>query len=345
MDLMNTDRILFEEISAMIERTKRTIYMQANRESVLLFWNIGRRVNDDILQNKRADYGKQIVVSLSQQLTEKYGRSFEEKNLRRMRQFAEQFMDEEIIVTLSRQLSWSHFLALIPLKTIDAKMYYANVSLNGCLGVRDLRKMISRKAYERKEIADTQITPVSPIPTGTFKDPYLFDVLGIKDEYLEEDVETAIINELEKFILEFGKGFTFAERQKRMIIDGEDHHLDLLLFNRYLNRFVAIDLKQGAFDAADGGQMRLYLKWLNRYERQPHENEPIGLILCDTGSREKIELMEMDKDGIMVAEYWTTLPPKAEFVQKIQTILAETRERLTRRRLLLSGGEPTEENT
>jgi phosphoribosylformimino-5-aminoimidazole carboxamide ribonucleotide (ProFAR) isomerase len=99
MDLMNTDKILFEEISAMIERAKRTIYTQANRESVLLFWNIGRRVNDDVLQNKRADYGKQIVVSLSRQLTEKYGRSFEEKNLRRMRQFAEQFMDEEIIVT------------------------------------------------------------------------------------------------------------------------------------------------------------------------------------------------------------------------------------------------------
>ena len=260
-----------------------------------------------------------------------------------MRQFAEQFIDEEIIVALSRQLSWSHFLALIPLKTIDAKMYYANESLNNCLGVRDLRKMISRKAYERKEIADTQITPTSPIPTGTFKDPYLFDVLGIKDEYLEEDLETAIINELEKFILEFGKGFTFAERQKRMIIDGEDHHLDLLLFNRYLNRLVAIDLKQDAFAAADGGQMRLYLKWLSRYECQPHENEPIGLILCATGSREKIELMEMDKDGIMVAEYWTTLPPKAEFEKKIKTILTETRERLARRNLLLPGAEFVEE--
>jgi len=317
----------------MIEQTKHSIYTQANRESVLLFWNIGRRINYSILQNKRADYGKQIVVSLSRQLTEKYGRTFEEKNLRRMLQFAEQFLDEKIIVTLSRQLSWSHFIALIPLKTIDAKMYYANESLNGCLGVRDLRKLISRKAYERKEIADARIAPASPIPTGTFKDPYLFDILGIKDDYLEEDLETAILNEIEKFILEFGKGFTFAERQKRMIIDGEDHHIDILMFNRYLNRLVAIDLKQGAFDAADGGQMRLYLKWLNRYERQPHENEPIGLILCATGSREKIELMEMDKDGIMVAEYWTTLPPKTEFELKVQMILKETRERLSRRQI------------
>ena len=317
MDIMKDCDILFNDISALIEQTRRTIYTQANCETVLLFWRIGRRVNNEVLQNKRAGYGKQIVVTLSRQLTEKYGRSFEEKNLRRMLQFAEQFFDEEIIVTLSRQLSWSHFLVLIPLKSYDAKMFYARESLNGGLGVRDLRKMISRKAYERREIANTQIAPASPVPLGMFKDPYLFDVLGIKDEYLESDLEDSIIRELEKFILEFGKGFTFVERQKRMIIDGEDHHLDLLMFNRYLNRLVAIELKQDSFEAADGGQMRLYLKWLSRYERQEHEHEPVALILCTTGSREKIELMEMDKDGIIVAEYWTTLPPKAEFEKKL----------------------------
>jgi hypothetical protein len=161
--------------------------------------------------------------------------------------------------------------------------------------------------------------------------------LGLKDEYLEADLETAIIRELEKFILEFGKGFSFVERQKRMIIDGNDHHLDLLMFNRYLNRLVAIELKHGVFEAADGGQMRLYLKWLNRYERQQHENEPIGLIMCAGGSREKIELMEMDKDGIMVAEYWTTLPPKAEFEQKIRAILAEARQLAEERKNLING--------
>ena len=339
MDLMSSEQTLFEEISAIIERSRRVIFTQANRETVLLFWRIGHRINDDILRNKRADYGKQIVVTLSRQLSEKYGRSFEEKNLRRMLQFVEQFPEEEIVVSLSRQLSWSHFLALIPLKSLEAKMFYANESLNGGLGVRDLRKMISRKAYERREIANSQITPASSVPLGMFKDPYLFDVLGIKDEYLESDLEDSIIHELEKFILEFGKGFAFVERQKRMIIDGEDHHLDLLMFNRYLNRLVAIELKQDSFDAADGGQMRLYLKWLSRYERQEHENEPVGLILCSAGSREKIELMEMDKDGIVVAEYWTTLPPKAEFEQKIHAILAETRERQERRKLLLPRNE------
>jgi predicted nuclease of restriction endonuclease-like (RecB) superfamily len=341
MDLMKPEQILYEEISEMIEQSRRVIYSRANAETVLLFWKIGQRVNSEVLNHKRADYGKQIVVTLSRQLTEKYGRSYDEKNLRRRLQFAEQFSDDEIVVSLSRHLSWSHFLALIPLKSSEAKMFYARESMNDVLGVRDLRKMISRKAYERKEIANTQIAPASPVPLGMFKDPYLFDAMGIKDEYLESDLEAAIIRELEKFILEFGKGFAFVERQKRMIIDGEDHHLDLLMFNRYLNRLVAIDFKQNSFEAADGGQMRLYLKWLNRYERQEHENEPVGLILCATGSREKIELMEMDKDGIVVAEYWTALPPKKEFEQKIHAILAETRERMARRNLLLPGNEPS----
>jgi predicted nuclease of restriction endonuclease-like (RecB) superfamily len=197
-----------------------------------------------------------------------------------------------------------------------------------------LRNMISRKAYERKEIANSQITDPNKIPINTFKDPFLFDMMGLKDDYLEADLESAILRELEKFILEFGKGFAFIERQKRMIIDGYDRYLDLLLYNRQLKRLVAIELKQGPFKAEYAGQLKLYLKWLNRYERQEGENEPIGLILCTGGSREEIELMEMDKDGIMVAEYWTTLPPKAEFEQKISDILEEARERLERRRLL-----------
>jgi len=271
MDLTNHDQILFKEISAMIEQSKRVIYSRANSETVLLFWKIGQRVNNEILNNKRADYGKKIVVTLSRQLNEKYGRSFEEKNLRRMLQFSEQFSDEEMVVSLSRQLSWSHFLTLIPLKSIEAKMFYALESMKGVLSVRDLRKLISRKAYERKEIANSQITTASSIPFGTFKDPYLFDILGLKDEYLEIDLEEAILRELEKFILEFGKGFAFMERQKRMIIDGRDNHLDLLFYNRNLKRLVAVELKVGRFEASYKGQMQLYLGWLDKYERQEGE--------------------------------------------------------------------------
>lgn len=206
--------------------------------------------------------------------------------------------------------------------------------MKGSLGVRELRKLISRKAYERKEIADTQITAASPIPTGAFKDPYLFDILGLKDEYLEADLEAAILRDLEKFILEFGKGFAFVERQKRMIIDGDDYHLDLLFYNRFLKRLVAVELKHGKFKAEYNGQMKLYLGWLDKYERQEGENAPVGLILCAESSREQIELLKLDRDGIMVAEYWTALPPKKEFEAKIHVLVLETRERLEKRKLL-----------
>ena len=339
MDLINPELVLYEDVSALIEQSRRTIYAQASSATVLLFWRIGQRINTDVLENRRADYGKQIVSQLATQLTAKYGSSFEIRNLRRMMQFSEQFVDFEIVSHPATQLSWACFVEILPLKTTEAKLFYLNEAARGLMGRNDIRDMIRRKAYERKEIADSQISSGSPIPPGTFKDPYLFDVLGIKDEYLEADVEEAILRELEKFILEFGKGFAFVERQKRMIVDGHDRTLDLLFYNRHLKRLVAVEVKYGRFDARDSGQLKLYLKWLNRYERQEGENEPIGLILCSEAGREEVELLEMDKDGILVAEYWTTLPPKAEFEQKIHSILAETRERMEQRNLLLPGKE------
>ena len=337
MDLANTEHTLVTEISALIEQCRQTVQTQANAATTLLFWNVGKRINDDILKNKRADYGKQIVPEIAKRLTEKYGRSFEARNLRRMMQFAEQFADAEIVVPLARQLTWSHVLILLPLKNMDAKLYYAKQTTENQLGKRALRELVERKAYERREIANTQLSPESLVPQDTFKDPYLFDVLGLKDAYLESDLEAAIYRDLENFILEFGKGFAFVERQKRMIIDGEDFHLDLLFYNRNIKRLVAVELKRGRFKAEYEGQMKLYLKWLNRYERKESENQPIGIILCAEGNREQIELLDMDKDGIMVAEYWTTLPPKAEFEAKIHAILAEARERQEERKLLLSG--------
>jgi len=334
---MNPEQTLFDEISAIIEQGRREISLQASRGTVLIFWQIGKRVNDEVLENRRADYGKQIVSRLATQLTTKYGRSFELRNLRRMMQFAEQFLDFEIVSPTATQLSWSHFTEILPLKTQEAKLFYLNEAARGHISRSELRELIYRKAFERKEIANTQITNEARVPFNTFKDPYLFDIFGLKDEHLEADLEAAILRELEKFILEFGKGFAFVERQKRMIIDGEDFHLDLLFYNRYLKRLVAVELKQSSFKAEYSGQMKLYLKWLNRYERQEGEDAPIGLILCAGGNREQIELLEMDKDGIVVAEYWTTLPPKKEFEERIHTILAETRERLARRKLLPPG--------
>ncbi len=331
LTIIETD--LLNELSQLVEQSQQQVTVQNNSVLTLLFWQIGFLINETILQNKRAEYGKQIVVIVSRQLTLKYGRNFEDKNLRRMMQFSEQFSDKQIVVTLSRQLSWSHFLAIIPIKNPEAKLFYAHQVSSQLMSVRDLRKQIANKTYERAVIANIQTNPSEHNLKYTFKDPYLLDFLNLGNAYLEKDLEQAILLELEKFILELGKGFTFVERQKRMIIDGEDFNLDLLFYHRKLKRLVAIELKLGKFQAKHKGQMELYLKWLDKHEKHEGENTPIGLILCAESSREQIELLEMHKDGIMVAEYWTDLPPKKQFEEKIHLLLTEAKERIERQKL------------
>lgn len=325
---------LFNELSQLIEQSKQQVAVQANSAVTILFWQIGNRINQDILQNKRAEYAKQIVSTLSTQLKERYGNNFELRNLRRMMQFAEQFSDSQIVVPLARQLSWSHFVELLPLKTMESKLFYAQNASNNLFGIRELRRQIALKAFERTNIADAQIIESTQIPFNTFKDPYILDLFGLQNTFLEKDLEDAILHDLETFILELGKGFTFVERQKRMIIDGEDFNLDLLFYHRKLKRLVAIELKLGKFQAKHKGQMELYLRWLDKYEKQEGENTPIGLILCAESSREQIELLEMHKDGIMVAEYWTDLPPRKQFEEKIHLLVAEAKERIERKKLL-----------
>ncbi len=319
---------LFNELSLLIEQSKQRIAATANSTLTLLFWQVGKRINEEILNNERATYGKQIVATLAQQLENKYGRNFNEKNVRRMMQFAEQFSDNEIVVPLARQLTWSHFLILIPLKSFEAKIYYAQKSAEEVWGKRELRYQISRKAFERQEIATIQLNQFEPEIKNTFKDPYLLDFLELKNTYLEKDLESAILQELQTFILELGRGFAFMERQKRIIINGEDFYLDLLFYNRKLKRLVAIELKLGKFEAAHKGQMELYLKWLSKHEKQEGENEPIGLILCAESNKEQVELLEMHKDGIVVSEYWTEMPPKAELEAKLHQLLIEAKERI-----------------
>jgi len=326
---------LFERIAEIIETRKSLAGAYANREVTMMYWEVGHHINSVILDGGRAAYGKKILTTLSAKLIARYGKSFSERNLYRMMLFASRFIDLEILPTLSAKLSWSHFLELLPLKSAEAQLYYAEESARKGFSVQDLRRQIKRKGFERREIANTELSPESAIPLNIFKDPYLLDVFGLKDNYLEADLETAILADIEAFILEFGNGFAFMERQKRMILDGEDIVLDLLFYHRILRRLVAIDLKLGRFKAAYFGQMALYLKWLDRYERQPGEEPPIGLILCAGANREKVEMLELDKAGIAVAEYWTAMPPKAEFEQKIREILTQAKERLERRKKLL----------
>lgn len=324
---------ILEELVAIIEKTKTQVVVHANSALTIMFWQIGKRIQSEILENNRAEYGKQIVVSLSRELTSNFGNSFKEKNLRRMIQFFEAFPNFENVVTLSRHLSWSHFLVLIPLKSSNERKFYSKKVFENLISVRELRNQVSKKVYERTVKADIQLYESKQIEKGVFKDPYLLDFLGLKDDYLENDLESAILKELELFLLELGNGFTFVERQKRMIIDNDDYYLDLLFYHRKLQRLVAIELKIDKFKAKYKGQMELYLKWLEKHEKQKGEKSPIGIILCTEASKEQIELLEMHKDGIMVAEYWTEVLPKKQLEKKLQQALLNAREKIERKKL------------
>jgi len=326
------NNLLYELISTITE-AKKHVAVQINSTLSITYWQVGKKINEHLLENKRADYGKRVVTTMATQLAKQFGKSFESRNLRRMMQFASIYTDFQIVVSLTRQLSWTHILVLIPLKSDEARSFYANQISKNCWGVRETRRQIEKKAYERTVIAKVQ-SPMENLETHIFKDPYFLDFLGLKNGYLEKDLEAAIINELEQFILELGAGFTFVERQKRMIIDGEDFSLDLLFYHRKLQRLVAVELKIGKFKAAYKGQMELYLKWLNRYEKEEGENAPIGLILCPESSREQIELLEMHKDGIVVAEYLTDLPPKDKLEEKLHSLFIEAKERIARIKIM-----------
>jgi len=336
---------LHAELRALIASSRQRLAGAVNAELTRLYWSVGERLRTEVLGGAdRAKYGDQLIKRLGEQLAQEFGRGFEAKNLRRMLQFAVAFPDPEKVASLMRHLSWTHFLQLLPLKAEAARWFYALQCVESRWSVRELHHQIERKAFERTELATLQTqTPVQtePVvaahttPAQVFKDPYFLDFLGLRQGHDEADLEAAILRQLEAFILELGRGFAFVERQKRMVIDGDDFYLDLLFFHRRLRRLVAIELKLGRFKAAHKGQMELYLKWLDKHERQPGEEAPIGLILCAESSREQVELLQMHKDGITVAEYWTELPPKAELEQKLHAALLEARERLARRGVLL----------
>jgi len=322
---------LVKLMAGLVESARNVVSAHANATLTMLNWKLGYLINVEVLQRRRGDYGDEIVVSASQQLTARFGAGFDKTNLYRMVKFAQTFPDEQIVATLSPQLSWSHIRELLPLKTSEARMFYAAEVAEKRLGVRELRQAISRRAFERREIANAQIPAGSALPLDAFKDPLLLDLLGLHDTFAEADLEQAILCELESFLLEVGRGFAFVGRQVRMPMGDDDYHLDLLFYSRPLARLVAVELKIGKFVPEYEGQMKFYLKWLDRFERGDNEAAPIGLILCTSTDRDQIELMELHKDNIVVAEYWTDLLPKQELEKRLQVMIREARERVARR--------------
>ena len=273
---------------------------------------------------------KEVIKQLADDLTKQYGNGWSEKQLRHCLRFAETFPDRSIVSTLWRQLSWSHIKLFLYIEDNLKREFYIEMARMERWSVRVLEDRINSMLYERTAISKKPKETVKHdlellkneqklTPDLVFRDPYFLDFLGLRDKYSEKDLETAIIVELQNFIIEFGNDFAFMDRQKRISVDNEDYYLDLLFYHRRLKSLVAIELKLGNFKAAYKGQMELYLRWLDKNMKLDDENTPIGLILCAGKSEEHRELLQLENSNIKVADYLTQLPDKKLLEQKLRS--------------------------
>lgn len=320
MELNYLQNSLYADICKLVEDARNYVATSANTAMTLMYWNVGERIRLELSDNQQSKYGKQILSQLATKLQLQFGkRGFQERNIRRMIQFAELFPDFQIVSQAATKLSWSHFIELLSLKEEAKRDFYLTMSMSETWGRDTLRQKIDGMLYERTlisgkpdELIKSELANLRTYntlsPDLVFKSPYFLDFTGLKGIYSEKSLEDSLIISIEHFIMELGVGFSFVERQKRMIIDGEDFYLDLLFYHRKLKRLVAIELKLDRFKAAYKGQMELYLRWLDKYEKQEGEDTPLGLILCAEGGNEQIELLQLNNAGIKVAEYLTDLP-------------------------------------
>lgn len=309
-----------------------------NAEMVNLYWSIGKIIKAQILKNRKAEYGRSIISDLSIALTTEYGRGYSQANLFNMVRLYDAIEDYEILQTVSVKLSWSHLLKLITIEDTLKREFYMTMCTNERWSVRTLNERINSMLYERTAISrkpeDTIIEDLKLLKENNkmttdlfFRDPYVLDFLGLQDKYSEKDVENAILIELEKFILEMGRDFAFLGRQVRITIGNKDYYIDLLFYHRKLRRLVLIELKLGEFLPEHKGQVELYLRWLHKNEMNEGEETPIAVILCATKSDEEVELLELDKSGIHVAQYLTQLPPKKLLQEKLHKAIAIAKEK------------------
>ena len=323
---------LFSSLSFIIEKARNKTAVFVLTESTLLYWEIGNFINAYLKTNGRAEYGAKILATLSQQLTQRFGKGFTYTALTRMCKVVNRF-EKENIATLSQQLSWSHLIELAAIDDDLKREFYTHMNIAERWGIRTLRNKVDTMLFERTAIAQKPVEVINSELQElknhnklsfdlVFKNSYVLDFLNLPSIYSETDLEKALVQQIELFIMELGNGFAFIERQKRIPVDAIDYHLDLLFYHRKLKRLIAIDLKIGKFKPEYKSQMELYLRWLEIHEMQDYEQKPIGLLLCSEGNSEHVELLMLDNKEIKVAQYLTELPDKQWFIDKLHRAVA-----------------------
>ena len=340
-DMQNTEQesILFNDVCGIIDNVRGKIAEYVNTQVCLTKWYVGNRIKEDVLFNKRADYGKQVVKRLAVRLSAKYGNGWSDRSLLHCIRAAYTFTKDEIIYATRIQLSWTHLRSLMFIDDPLARQFYIEMCQLENWNTRTLTEKIDSMLYERtaisrrpEDVIKKQLEEVRETklltPDLVFRSTYFLEMLGLPDEFAEDELETAIVKQIEAMMAEFGgEDLALIKRQKRIVVDGVTYKADLVFFHRSLRRTIVVDLKIGRFKPEHEGQMLLYLRYINRHERHDWEESPIGIILCSEGNTEHIEYLMLDENSpIKVAQYYTKLPDKKLLAERLKRAIEIARE-------------------
>ena len=329
------DNGFYTNIREVLEQARKRVYRNIQSEMVLAYWQIGKMIVEKQRGNTRADYGNGLIKELSARMTKDFGRGYNERSLRNMREFYLAFQKWSAVRT---ELSWTHYKSLMRVEDIHARNFYIKEAVNGNWSVRQLEREINTFSYQRylashgnhDVVEDTAKRELPSEPKDIIKDPYILDFLGIKPDssFYEKDLESALITHLNDFLLELGNGFAFVARQKRFDMDGRNFYVDLVLYNYKLKCFVLIDLKRGDLTHHDIGQMQMYVNYYTRELMEPGDNPPIGIILSADKSDTLVRYtLPLDNKQIYAAKYMLYLPKEEELRNEMNKQLELLEER------------------
>ncbi len=330
-EIVKTD--LAERIEQLIEETKKRTVATINTAMVYTYYEIGRMIVEEEQKGKlRAEYGKAVLKELSIRLTNKFGKGFSVENLDRMRYFYKTYSktnSSTVLTNLQFSLSWSHYLKLMRIDNPEERKFYEIEAIENNWSLRELQRQFDSSLYERLQLSRdkegikelSQKGQIIEKAEDVVKDPYILEFLGLQElpQYSESELEQRLIDNLQTFLLELGKGFTFVGRQVRFTFDEQHFRVDLVFYNRLLKAFVLIDLKRGTLKHQDLGQMQMYVNYYDRFVKTEEENPSIGILLCTDKSDAIVEItLPKDNNQIFASKYQTYLPSKEELKQLIE---------------------------
>jgi len=333
---MKIDQSLYNDIRNLIEQAQSKIYLSVNCEMVTAYWKIGKRIIDEEQHGKnRAEYGKFLIKSLAKKLSEDFGKGFDERELRKMRQFYNYFPIRD---SVRPELSWTHYRLLLRVEDEATRKFYVNEAIECSWSSRQLERQINSFYYQRllasqdKELVKAEAQSASQMlkPTDLLKNPYILEFLNLKENanYLEHDMETEILGKLQDFLLELGKGFSFVARQQRITTEaGKHYYVDLVFYNYLLKCFVLIDLKIGTLSPQDVGQMDMYVRLYEQLKKPEGDNPTIGIILCSEPDETVVEFSVLaENKQLFASKYQLYLPTKEQLKYLLETERAHIEE-------------------